>query len=224
MFIWVCSVHVLDGWWVNDVPVIPYIRATMTFLYCTSVWKSNFTIHLLFSLLSVLWDGIYCYHFTVTCKWLASCSDLPKVSLLVCGMSHASFTCYQVCMEHFLCVCGTRTAFGGSRGKQIWFLLRPNTSMNISSCLRWAKINMDHCLHRACFQLVGTECRDKQHILGFPGDSDCKEFACSAGDLGSIPGSGRSPGEGNGNPFQYSCLENSMSRGAEESTRLQSQM
>ena len=101
-----------------------------------------------------------------------------------------------------------------SYGKQIWFLLRPNTSMNISSCLRWAKINMDHCLHRACFQLVGTECRDKQHILGFPGDSDCKASACSAGDLGSIPGSGRSPGEGNGNPLQYSCLENSMSRGA----------
>lgn len=87
VFIWVCSVHVLDGWWVNDVPVIPYTRATMTFLYCTSVWKSNFTIHLLFSLLSVLWDGIYCYHFTVTCKWLVSCSNLPKVSLLVCGVS-----------------------------------------------------------------------------------------------------------------------------------------
>ena len=41
-----------------------------------------------------------------------------------------------------------------------------------------------------------------------------KEFACNAGDLGSIPGSGRSPGEGNGNPLQYSCLENSMDRGA----------
>ena len=41
-----------------------------------------------------------------------------------------------------------------------------------------------------------------------------KEFACNAGDLGSIPGLGRSPGEGNDNPFQYSCLENSMDRGA----------
>ena len=41
---------------------------------------------------------------------------------------------------------------------------------------------------------------------GFPGGSDGKESACSAGDTGSIPGSGRSPGEGNGNPFQYSCL------------------
>ena len=40
-----------------------------------------------------------------------------------------------------------------------------------------------------------------------------KEFACSAGDPGSIPGLGRSPGEGNGNPFQYPCLENLMHRG-----------
>ena len=45
-------------------------------------------------------------------------------------------------------------------------------------------------------------------IQGFPGGSDCKESTCNAGDLGSIPGSGRSPGGGNGNPLQYSCLEN----------------
>ena len=45
-------------------------------------------------------------------------------------------------------------------------------------------------------------------------DSDGKESACNAGDSGLIPGSGRSPGEGNSNPLQYSCLENSMDRGA----------
>ena len=45
---------------------------------------------------------------------------------------------------------------------------------------------------------------------GFPGGSDDKASACNAGDQGSIPGSGRSPGEENNNPFQYSCLENSM--------------
>ena len=50
--------------------------------------------------------------------------------------------------------------------------------------------------------------------LGFPGGSDVKESAHNAGDPGLIPGSGRSPGEGNGNPLQYSCLENSMDRGA----------
>ena len=48
----------------------------------------------------------------------------------------------------------------------------------------------------------------------FPGVSDGKESACNSGDLGSIPGSGRSPGEGNGYPLQYSCLENSMDIGA----------
>ena len=50
--------------------------------------------------------------------------------------------------------------------------------------------------------------------MNFPGGSDYKESAYNAGDQGSIPGSGRSPGEGNGNPLQYSCLENSMDRGA----------
>ena len=48
----------------------------------------------------------------------------------------------------------------------------------------------------------------------FPDGSEDKAPACHAGDLGSIPGLGRSPGEGNGNPLQYSCLENPMDRGA----------
>ena len=47
-------------------------------------------------------------------------------------------------------------------------------------------------------------------MLGFPGGSAGKESTCNAGDLGSIPGLGRSPGEGNGYPLQYSDLENSM--------------
>ena len=50
--------------------------------------------------------------------------------------------------------------------------------------------------------------------VGFPGGSDSKPSACNEEDLGSIPGSGRSPGEGNGNLFQFSCLENSMDGGA----------
>ena len=49
---------------------------------------------------------------------------------------------------------------------------------------------------------------------GCPGGSDSVESACNAGDRGSIPGLGRSPGEGNGNPLQYSCLENPMNEGA----------
>ena len=54
--------------------------------------------------------------------------------------------------------------------------------------------------------------------MGFPGGSDGKESACSTGDLGSIPGSGRSSGEGNGNPLQYSCLESPMDIGAQWAT------
>ena len=49
---------------------------------------------------------------------------------------------------------------------------------------------------------------------GLPGGSEVKASAWNMGDLGSIPGSGRSPGEGNGNPLQYSCLENPMEGGA----------
>ena len=51
-------------------------------------------------------------------------------------------------------------------------------------------------------------------VLGFPGGSDSKEFACNMGDPSSIFGSGRSPGEGHDNPLRYSCLENPMDRGA----------
>ena len=50
-------------------------------------------------------------------------------------------------------------------------------------------------------------------ICSFPDDSDSKESVCIMGDLGLISGSGRSPGEGNGYPLQYSCLANSMDRG-----------
>ena len=52
------------------------------------------------------------------------------------------------------------------------------------------------------------------YLEGFPGGSDGKESACNAGDSGLIPGLGRSAGEENGNPLQYSCLENFTDRGA----------
>jgi len=68
----------------------------------------------------------------------------------------------------------------------------------LAICLLCSKVHASVLL----FQLV-------QH-LGFPGGSAGKESACNAGDLGSIPGVGRSPGEGNSYPLQYSDLENSM--------------
>ena len=55
-------------------------------------------------------------------------------------------------------------------------------------------------------------------FLGFPAGSDGKESACNAGDLGLIPGLGKSPGGGTSNPLQYSCLETPMDRGAWQAT------
>ena len=62
----------------------------------------------------------------------------------------------------------------------------------------------------ACFQLPASFSLffESLYIEGFPGVSNAKESACNAGDLGSIPGSGRSPGVGNGNPLQCSYLKN----------------
>ena len=56
--------------------------------------------------------------------------------------------------------------------------------------------------------------QDHFSFTDFHGGSDGKEYACNAGDSGSIPGLGRYPGEGKGNPLQYSCLKNSVDRGA----------
>ena len=60
-------------------------------------------------------------------------------------------------------------------------------------------------------------------MWGFPPSLVGKESACDAGDLGSVPESGRSPGEGDGNPLQYSCLEIPMDRGAWQATVHRSQ-
>ena len=58
---------------------------------------------------------------------------------------------------------------------------------------------------------IHTHTHTHTHLTeNLPGGSDGKASACNVGDLGSIPVSGRSPGKGNGNPLQYSCLENSM--------------
>ena len=65
--------------------------------------------------------------------------------------------------------------------------------------------------HVSC---IGRRILYTSATYNFPGGSDGKESACDAGDLGLIPGSRRSPGGGNGNPLQYSWLENSMDRGA----------
>ena len=75
-------------------------------------------------------------------------------------------------------------------------------------CCLWGRTELD-------MTEATQQQQQQQHpIQGFPGGSDGKESACYSGDLGLIPGWGRSPGEGNGNPLQCSCLENFMDRGA----------
>ena len=66
--------------------------------------------------------------------------------------------------------------------------------------------------------ILNSHYRDFKCDSCFPGGSEVKLSAYNAGDLGSIPGSGRSPGEGNGNPLRYSRLENPMDRGAWRAT------
>ena len=62
------------------------------------------------------------------------------------------------------------------------------------------------------YEVVKSVLNSISLTLGFPGGSVVKNSPASAGDMSSIPGLGRSPGEGNGNPLQYSCLENAMDR------------
>ena len=66
------------------------------------------------------------------------------------------------------------------------------------------------------YLIIGILKNSCEPVLGFPGGSDGKDSACNAGNPVSISGLGRSPGEGNGNPLQYSCLENPMDRGAQQ--------
>jgi len=66
----------------------------------------------------------------------------------------------------------------------------------------------------SCFPYLLASFLFREDLSIFPGGSDSKASVYSAGDLGSVPGLGRSPGEGNGNPLQYCCLENPMDRGA----------
>ena len=73
--------------------------------------------------------------------------------------------------------------------------------------INYVKVNLCHMAKDTIYNTLGN-------IMGFPCSSVHKDSACSAGDLSSIPGLGRSPGEGHGNPFQYPCLENLTDRGA----------
>ena len=81
--------------------------------------------------------------------------------------------------------------------------------------LHTSKYRLFVCTHLICFSsILSPSFNHGSFLLDFPGGSDGKASAFNAGDPGSIPGLGKSPGEGNGNPLQDYCLENPMHRGA----------
>ena len=92
--------------------------------------------------------------------------------------------------------------------------------LDLYSC--WLEDEERRLKTKKCRQILeagkSTEIECPPKVLSFPGGSEVKASAYNAGDLGSIPGLGRSPAEGNVNPLQYSCLENPMDRGACQAT------
>ena len=86
------------------------------------------------------------------------------------------------------------------------YIMRNDRLNESQTGIKIAKRNINNLRH-ADYTILMSE-------RGFPGGADGKASTCNAGDLGSIPGSGRSPGEGNGNPLQHCCLENTMDGGA----------
>ena len=108
------------------------------------------------------------------------------------------FSCYS---NWVILVCFYKILFEFGSGGPSYHL--PPLTLVINSFWTGDYQTNPYCLPHCCYLW-----------LGFPGSWDCKESACSAGDLSSIPGLGWFPGEGNGYPLHYSCLENSMDRGA----------
>ena len=88
---------------------------------------------------------------------------------------------------------------GLNKQRPLGFLHSCSVSFPVGGVIVWATVS-SFCISRA--------------LTGFPGGSEGKASGCNARDRGSIPGQGRSPGEGNGNPLQYSCLENPRPGGA----------
>ena len=89
--------------------------------------------------------------------------------------------------------------------------------LNNQNFLKIKHLRLNSFILKELYNIEYLNWRMNMYILicmGFPGGSEVKASACNAGDLGSIPGSERSPREGNGNPLQYSCLENPMDREA----------
>ena len=127
----------------------------------------------------------------ITCPYV---SAMVWIHIFMC--IHVPHACMYVCIKRENTVAKTDSF--------VWIRWR-----NIV-CVRWRIIGCVCVLPTHTILLYGF----MLFVLSFPGGSEGKASTCKAGDLGSIPESGRSPGEGNSNPLQYSCLGNPMDRGA----------
>ena len=125
--------------------------------------------------------------------------------------------CFSVSWVKGLTLC----EFGNK--KHCWNLKETTTTKHLKLDVIYHQYSCELSKVRMCYEPITVYIAScvswvSRLTLGFPGGSDHKESACRAGDLGSIPGLGRSPGGGNGNSLQYSCLEDSMDRGAWQAT------
>ena len=96
----------------------------------------------------------------------------------------------------------------------MWFPLLSFSSLPLLSSWNTCTYSLKHTSRQLFIILSQNFALLSMYKLDFPGGSEVKASACNTGDLGSIPGSGRPPGEGNGNPLHYYCLENPMDGGA----------
>ena len=128
-------------------------------------------------------------------RWLQQCNSSPPTDALLLGFPCGSACKKSTCNAGDL---GSIPGLGRSPGEGKGYPIQ-------HSCL---ENSMDCTVHGVTKSW--TQLSEVHFLLDFPGGSDGKASAYNARDVGSIPGSGRSPGEGNGNPLQYCCLENPM--------------
>ena len=136
-------------------------------------------------------DGLYCAVYSL----MYTFPDLEPVCCSMSGSNCCFLTCIQVFQE---------------AGKVVWY---SHLFKNFQQFVVIHTVKGFFIVNKAVDVFLEFSCVFCDPT-GFPGGSDGKASACNAGDPGSIPRSGKSPGEGSGSSFQYCCLENPMNRGA----------
>ena len=192
-------------YFLNNVPIDPAaFLAGVIILYMTSlvlIYVVNGNLCLLTTFLQFFLPRLFnlCQHFT----WKSSHTYREVKTFHILTIQILPLTCYcQLSLHsslHPSTLSYSGDAFGSRLRTSVYFL------WNISA---YKSLPRGQYLFRALFP-----CK-VNFTWAFPGGSDGKESACNAGDLGSIPGLGRSPGEGHGYPLQYSCPVNPLDRGA----------